>query len=104
MSTVLSWTNLQQELSRSFRVVSYDRGGLGWSELGPMPRTADRLVDELHTLLQRAAVPPPYILVGHSFGGLTMPLFAARFPEEVREWSSSIQSHPRSGILHPNVT
>ncbi len=83
MSTVLSWTSLQQELSRSFRVVSYDRGGLGWSELGPMPRTADRLVDELHTLLQRAAVLPPYILVGHSFGGLTMPLFAARFPEEV---------------------
>jgi len=64
-------------------VVSYDRAGLGWSDLRPMPRTADRLVEELHTLLKRAAIPPPYILVGHSFGGLTMPLFAARFSDEV---------------------
>jgi len=64
-------------------VDSYDRAGLGWSDLGPMPRTADRIVDELHRLLQQAAIPPPYVLVGHSFGGLTMPLFAARFPLEV---------------------
>jgi pimeloyl-ACP methyl ester carboxylesterase len=82
MSTVLSWSNLQRELAQSYRVVSYDRGGLGWSDLGPMPRTADRIVHELHTLLQEAAIAPPYILVGHSFGGLTMPLFAARFPDE----------------------
>ena len=83
MSTVLSWNDLQRELARSYRVVSYDRAGLGWSDLGPMPRTADRIVDELHAMLERAAIPPPYVLVGHSFGGLTMPLFAARFPEEI---------------------
>jgi pimeloyl-ACP methyl ester carboxylesterase len=83
MSTVLSWSGLQRELARRYRVVSYDRAGLGWSDLGPMPRTADRIVDELHAMLERAAIPPPYVLVGHSFGGLTMPLFAARFPEEV---------------------
>lgn len=83
MSTVLSWSELQLALAGSFRVVSYDRAGLGWSELGPMPRTASRIVDELHTLLDRADIAPPYVLVGHSFGGLTMPLFAARFPEEV---------------------
>ncbi len=82
MSTVLSWSNLQRELARSYRVVSYDRAGLGWSDLGPMPRTANRIVEELHTLLQRAGIAPPYILVGHSFGGLTMPLFAAKYPEE----------------------
>ena len=50
--------------------------------LGPVPRTADRIVEELHTLLERAAIPPPYVLVGHSFGGLTMPLYAARHPQE----------------------
>lgn len=83
MSTVLSWNHLQHELARSYRVVSYDRAGLGWSDLGPMPRTADRIVDELHAMLERAAIAPPYVLVGHSFGGLTMPLFAARFPEEI---------------------
>ena len=83
MSTLLSWSELHRALAASFRVVSYDRAGLGWSDSGPMPRTADRIVEELHTLLQRAAIPPPYVLVGHSFGGLTMPLFAARFPGEV---------------------
>lgn len=82
MSTVLSWNNLQRKLAQSYRVVSYDRAGLGWSDLGPMPRTSDRIVEELHRLLQRAGVAPPYILVGHSFGGLIVPLFAARFPEE----------------------
>lgn len=82
MSTVLSWDNLQRELARSYRVVSYDRAGLGWSDLGPMPRTSERIVEELHALLHRAGAAPPYILVGHSFGGLTVPLFAARFPEE----------------------
>jgi pimeloyl-ACP methyl ester carboxylesterase len=82
MSTVLSWSVLQNELARSYRVVSYDKAGLGWSDEGPVPRTADRIVDELHLLLERAGIPPPYILVGHSFGGLTMPLFAARYPEQ----------------------
>jgi pimeloyl-ACP methyl ester carboxylesterase len=83
MSTVSSWNELQPELAKRFRVVSYDRAGLGWSDLGPMPRTAERIVDELHTLLERAMIPPPFLLVGHSFGGLTMPLFATRFPNEV---------------------
>jgi pimeloyl-ACP methyl ester carboxylesterase len=83
MSTILSWSNIQRELSQSHHVVSVDRAGLGWSDLGPMARTADRIVDELHALLQCATVAPPYILVGHSFGGFTMPLFAARFPNEV---------------------
>jgi len=82
MSSVLSWSEIQRTLAQSYRVVSYDRAGLGWSDLGPMPRTAERMVEELHTLLERAAIPPPYVLVGHSFGGLTMPLFAARYPQE----------------------
>jgi pimeloyl-ACP methyl ester carboxylesterase len=82
MSTLLSWSEIQRILAQSYRAVSYDRAGLGWSDPGPMPRTADRLVEELHTLLTRALIPPPYLLVGHSFGGLTMPLFAARYPQE----------------------
>jgi pimeloyl-ACP methyl ester carboxylesterase len=82
MSTLLSWSEIQSALAESYRVVSYDRAGLGWSDAGPMPRTADRMVDELHELLQRANIPAPYVLVGHSFGGLTMPLFAGRYPKE----------------------
>jgi pimeloyl-ACP methyl ester carboxylesterase len=83
MSTVLSWQGVQQELAAEFRVICYDRAGMGWSDVGPFPRTAGKIVDELHTLLERASIPPPYLLVGHSFGGLTMPLFAARYPSEV---------------------
>ena len=61
------------------RVCSYDRAGFGWSDLGPRPRTAGRIADELRTLLDRAGVPPPYLLVGHSFGGLVALIFAHRF-------------------------
>jgi pimeloyl-ACP methyl ester carboxylesterase len=75
----LSWSLVQPELARLSRVCSYDRGGFGWSDPGPMPRTADRIAEELHTLLERARVPPPYVLVGHSFGGLVALIFARRF-------------------------
>src|SRR6202047_3209341 len=83
MSTNLSWTDIRRKLGESYRVVTYDRAGLGWSDIGPMPRTAERIVEELHSLRDSEAIPPPYVLVGHSFGGLTMPLFAARYPEKI---------------------
>jgi len=83
MSTVLTWQAIQPELAQSTRVISYDRAGLGWSDAGPEPRNASRIVDELHSLLTRAQIAPPYVVVGHSFGGLTMPLFAARYRDEV---------------------
>jgi pimeloyl-ACP methyl ester carboxylesterase len=81
--SVLSWCQIQQDLARLVRVVSYDRAGLGWSDPGPEPRTAERIVEELRQMLDRAGVPGPYILVGHSFGGLTTRLFAARYPDDV---------------------
>ena len=83
MSTVLTWQDIQRELAKSTRVVSYDRAGLGWSDPGPEPRNAARIVEELHSLLAQARIAPPYVVVGHSFGGLTMPLFAARYADEV---------------------
>ena len=76
----LSWSLVQPELAKLSRVCSYDRAGFGWSDPGPMPRTADRIAEELHTLLERAGVPPPYVLVGHSFGGFIALIFARRFP------------------------
>jgi pimeloyl-ACP methyl ester carboxylesterase len=83
MSTNLSWTDIRHKLAESYRVVTYDRARLGWSDIGPMPRSAERIVDELHSLLELAAILGPYVLVGHSFGGLTVPLFAARYPEKI---------------------
>lgn len=51
--------------------VHLNRAGLGWSEVGPLPRNAEQHAKELHTLLQNAKVPGPYVMVGHSFGGST---------------------------------
>jgi pimeloyl-ACP methyl ester carboxylesterase len=79
----LSWSLVQPAVARVTRACAYDRAGFGWSDAGPLPRTAGRIADELHELLRRAAVGPPYVLVGHSFGGLVMRLFAARHREEV---------------------
>ncbi len=77
------WASVQDSLSEEFNVYSYDRAGLGWSDSSPLPRTAPEIVDELRTLLAVAEVPPPYILVGHSLGGVHMKLFAHHYPETV---------------------
>jgi len=78
----VSWSLVQPELARLSRVCSYDRAGFGWSEAGPVPRTAGRIAEELHTVLQRAGVVPPFIMVGHSYGGLVAQIFAHRFRSE----------------------
>lgn len=78
----LSWSLVQPELAKVTRACSYDRAGFGWSDAGPMPRTAGRAADELRTMLDRAGVLPPYVLVGHSFGGLVALIFAQRFRKD----------------------
>jgi len=78
----VGWSLVQPELARLSRVCSYDRAGFGWSDAGPMPRTAGRIADELRALLDRAGIPPPFLPVGHSFGGLVALIFAHRFQSE----------------------
>jgi pimeloyl-ACP methyl ester carboxylesterase len=80
----LSWKPVQDRVSAFATVASYDRAGLGWSDLSHEPRTLGQLVTELRTLLQSASIPAPYILVGHSFGGLIVRHFAALHPQEVQ--------------------
>lgn len=78
-----SWVLVQPVVAQWTRVCAYDRAGYGFSDPGPTPRTSQRIVEELHTLLDRAGERAPYVLAGHSFGGFTMRLFARRFPEQV---------------------
>lgn len=78
-----TWGEVPAAVSRWARVCSYDRAGLGDSDPAPSPRSPDALVGDLHALLARARVPGPYVLVGHSFGGLTLRLYASRHPEQV---------------------
>src|SRR4028119_2300916 len=77
------WVRVQREVSVNTRVCAHDRAGMGWSEMGPDPRDAEQITGELHTLLGEAGIEGPYVLVGHSFGGMYMQTYAARYPDEV---------------------
>jgi pimeloyl-ACP methyl ester carboxylesterase len=77
------WRYVQRDLHGRTTACVYDRAGYGYSDVGPAPRTSARIVAELHALLRAAELPPPWVLVGHSFGGYNMRLFAARYPQEV---------------------
>ena len=77
------WQTVQPRVAEFARVCSYDRSGIGWSESGREPRTSQRIVRELHTLLSDAGEEAPYVLVGHSFGGANVQLYAAEYPDEV---------------------
>jgi pimeloyl-ACP methyl ester carboxylesterase len=79
----LDWSKVQPALAGSLRVCSYDRAGAGFSSRTSRPRTAAAIVEELHVLVREAAVPRPFVLVGHSFGGLLAMSYAKQYPAEV---------------------
>lgn len=78
-----SWILVQRGVEKFARVCSYDRAGIGLSDLGPNPRTSVEIAKELQILLHKAAIKGPYILVGHSSGGINMRTFEALYPNEV---------------------
>ena len=78
-----AWRGIFPEVARFARVVAYDRAGLGQSEPGPEPRSFTQAATELHTLLHRAGIQPPYVLVGHSLGGAHIRAFAHLYKDEV---------------------
>lgn len=88
------WVRLQRALSEDVALCLYDRGGLGWSDHGGWPRTAEVMADELHQLLVAAAVPAPYVLAGNSTGGLIARMYTARYPAEVAGLALVDSSHP----------
>jgi pimeloyl-ACP methyl ester carboxylesterase len=77
------WEKVQPDVSKFTSTVAYDRAGVGLSAPGPDPRDARQIARELHTALQNARMAPPYILVGHSFGGPFIRVFAGMYPGEV---------------------
>lgn len=70
-------------VARDSRVCVYDRAGRGWSDPAASPPDGAQIATDLHTLLDRAQVPGPYVLAGHSFGGLYVRTYAAKYPEQV---------------------
>ena len=77
------WQLVQPDISKFTRVCSYDRAGFGWSDAANEPRSSLNIANELARLLTRAAVPGPYVLVGHDFGTLDLRVFTARHGHEV---------------------
>jgi pimeloyl-ACP methyl ester carboxylesterase len=88
------WANVQPEVAKTTRVCAYDRAGTGWSEPGPEPRDPKQIAHELHTLLGNAGIDGPYVLVGQSFGGLYVRMYADLYPKEVAGMVVVDASHP----------
>ena len=78
----LTWALVAPTIALTNQVCVYDRAGFGWSEPSPNPRLARTQVAELHALLQKAGIAPPYILVGHSMGGVLVRVFAHLYPAD----------------------
>ncbi len=99
----LDWSRVQPGVATFTRVCSYDRAGYGWSDSGPKPRTSGRIVAELHALLVKAGIPGPYILVGQSFGGLNVRLYAYTYPHEVVGMVLVDASHEDAFVRFPTL-
>ena len=90
----LTWMSVFSEIADLTRVCTYDRPGYGWSQPTDSSRTVETIAQELRMLLQAADVKPPYVLVGHSFGGLLMQLYGTRFPNDFEGMVLVDSSHP----------
>jgi pimeloyl-ACP methyl ester carboxylesterase len=101
MSANLGW--ITPAVARGTRVCVYDRAGRGWSEPAGHPQDGTQIATDLHTLLQRGHVPGPYVLAGHSFGGLYVLTFAARYPGEVAGMVLVDSTAPRWTAASPAV-
>ncbi len=82
-ATSISWTLVDKRVAEFARVYNYDRAGYGWSPANQRPKVARDLMEQMRAVMNAAGAPLPRILVGHSFGGMMMRLYAAAYPEEV---------------------
>ncbi|HFK1785820.1 TPA: alpha/beta fold hydrolase [Bacillus cereus] len=82
-ATLESWNSIRDDISKFSKMFIYDRAGIGKSGMNERSRHSQQSVENLRILLNKAGINPPYVLVGHSFGGLNTRLFASTYPEEV---------------------
>jgi pimeloyl-ACP methyl ester carboxylesterase len=101
-SSDLGW--VAPAVARDSTVCVYDRAGRGWSDPADGPQDAAQIAADLHTLLDRAGVPGPYVLAGHSFGGLYVQTFAAHYPDQVAGLVLLDSTAPKPGPALPTRT
>jgi len=99
----LNWLLVQPQVAKLTRVCAYDRAGLGWSEPGTQPRNGQAIARELHTLLHRAGIGGPYVLAGHSYGGLFVRAYAVQYPDEVAGLVLLDAAHPDEWTRTPQA-
>ena len=100
----LDWFKVQNLLAENgIKACSYDRAGYGWSDRGPSPRVTDQIVDELDMLLEVAEIPPPYVMVGHSFGGFNVLYFAKLYSSKTAGLVLVESSHPEQAKRLPSI-
>jgi pimeloyl-ACP methyl ester carboxylesterase len=99
VSSAMAW--IATAVAQDARVCVYDRAGRGWSDPADGPQDAVETATDLHTLLDRAHIPGPYVLAGHSFGGLYVLTFAATYPDEVAGLVLLDSTAPRPGAAPP---
>jgi pimeloyl-ACP methyl ester carboxylesterase len=97
------WAWVQEELSKSTRVLAYDRAGLGWSDPSPEPKDARSIARDLHRLLNAANFPRPFVFAGHSMGGIFGRAYASLYPGDVAGMALIDASHPEQIERSPNI-
>jgi pimeloyl-ACP methyl ester carboxylesterase len=97
------WAWIQEELSKTTRVLSYDRAGLGWSDPAPEPKDARSIAKDLHRLVEVANYPRPFVFVGHSMGGIFGRAYASMYPKDVAGMALIDASHPEQIERSPNI-
>ena len=97
----LMWEPLQAEVAKFTQACWYDRAGEGWSDLGPFPHTSVAIARDLHELLKRAGVHPPYVLAGWSFGGLNSRIYGGLYPKEIAGMVLIDSSHEDEPLRAP---
>jgi pimeloyl-ACP methyl ester carboxylesterase len=97
------WGWIQPEVRKATRVCVYDRAGFGWSEPDPSAPTLERTIRNLHTLLVNANIQGPYVLVGHSLGGVYMRKYAAEYPDQVAGMVLIDSANPQQWVSYPEL-
>ena len=97
------WGWIQPELQKETRVCVYDRAGFGWSESDSEPPTLARTVRNLHTLLVNANVEGPFVMVGHSLGGVYVRQYAAEYPNDVVGIVLIDEANPQQWVKYPEL-